>query len=229
MKRFALVAAALLGLTSLSFGGDVATLVNLGFSADSAYFMFGFYGLDLGAGKPYAEIYVVDTKRNDFVRDGVHKGLYAVDLEPGWNPSGAFFKLFTGASSAAGRYKIDHLQQGRLIYLSVNGEEGEDALSFRDYKTQDQWELKLDQKAVEKDGVTSSSFGIELAFTSAAGKKSAIKIGNPQIERRNVLSYAMRQVIVAPDGKTVVILVERRERIGQATGLRYMVETFKLP
>jgi predicted secreted protein len=159
----------------------------------------------------------------------VHKGLYAVGLEPGWNPSGAFFKLFTGASGAATRYKIDHLQQGRLIYLSINGEEGEDALNFRDYKTQDQWELKLDQKAVEKDGVTSSSFGIELVFTSAAGKKSSLKIGNPQIQRRNVLSYAMRQVIVAPDGKTVVILVERRERLGQATGLRYMVETFRLP
>lgn len=225
----ALVAAALLGLTSLGFGGDVATLVNLGFSADSAYFMFGFYGLDLGAGKPYAEIYVVDTKRNDFVRDGVHKGLYAVELEPGWNPSGAFFKLFTRASGAAARYKIDHLQQGRLIYLSINGKAGEDSLSFRDYKTQDQWELKLNQNSAERAGVVSSSFGIELAFTSAAGQRSLVKIGNPQIQRRHVLSYAMRQVIVAPDGKTVVILVERRERIGQATGLRYMVETFRLP
>jgi predicted secreted protein len=229
MKRMLILVSIILGLASAAFAGDVATLVNLGFSPDSGYFMFGFYGLDMAAGKPYAEIYVVDTKKNDFVRDGVYKGLYSVNLEPGWDASGAFYKLLSTTLGSANKYKIDHLQQGRLIYLSINGEEAGDALSFKDFKTQAQWDIRLIQQATEKDGAAVSSFGIELSIVDTAGKKTALSIGNPQIKRKDVLDYTMRQILVAPDGKTVVILVERSEKLGASKGIRYMVETFRLP
>ncbi|HAE22119.1 MAG TPA: hypothetical protein DCG47_07330 [Spirochaetaceae bacterium] len=229
MKRMLILVSIILGLAAAVFAGDVATLVNLGFSPDSGHFMFGFYGLDISAGKPYAEIYVVDTKKNDFVRDGVYKGLYSVSLEPGWDPSGAFYKLLSTTLGTAAKYKIDHLQQGRLIYLSINGDDTGDALSFKDFKTQAQWDIRLNQKAEEKNGSPVSSFGIELSIVDTAGKKSALSIGNPQIRRTGVLTYAIRQILVAPDGKTVVILVERSEKQGASKGIRYMVETFRLP
>jgi len=42
MKRWIAIVALMLAFVSAAFAGDVATLVNLGFSPDSAYFMFGF-------------------------------------------------------------------------------------------------------------------------------------------------------------------------------------------
>lgn len=229
MKRMLILVSIILGLAATAFAGDVATLVNLGFSPDSSHFMFGFYGLDIAAGKPYAEIYVVDTKKNDFVRDGVYKGLYSVSLEPGWDASGAFYKLLSTTLGTAAKYKIDHLQQGRLIYLSINGDDTGDALSFKDFKTQAQWDIRLNQKAEERSGAVVSSFGIELTIVDTAGKKIALNIGNPQIRRTGVFDYTMKQILVAPDGKTVVILVERSEKQGASKGIRYMVETFRLP
>jgi len=229
MKKLVVMVALALVLAGPAFAGDVATLVNLGFSPDSAYFMFGFYGMDPGAGKPYAEIYVVDNKKNDFVPAGTFRGLYAVDLEPGWNPAGAFFKLFAESAAVARKYRIDHLSQGRLVYLSMDGADAPDALSFKDFKTAAQWDVTLKQTVEEKAGVFTSSFGLDLVITGTDGKKVSVTAGNPQIKRKGVADYSISQILVAPDGKTVVVLVERLEKGATGSAIRWMVETFRLP
>lgn len=230
MKRLITLATILFGLSASAFAGDVATLVNLGFSPDSAYFMFGYYGLDMAAGKPYAEIYIVDTKKNEFTSDGVYRGLYPVELQPGWNPAGAFYRLFATTITQAGKRKIDHLEQGRLIYLSINGEDASDVLSFKDFSTKVQWDVSLKENVTEeKDGSILSSFGLDVSILGPDGKKISLKAGNPQIRRKNVKDYTIRQILVAPDGKTVVVLIERLEKDPTGSGIRYMVETFRLP
>lgn len=229
MKKLVALIALVFSLSGTAFAGDVATLVNLGFSPDSAYFMFGFHGLDTAAGKPYAEIYVVNTKKNEFVPNGTFRGLYAVTLEPGWNPAGAFFKLFSEASPVARSYKIDHLAQGRLVYLLTDGIDGPDTLSFKDFKTSAQWDVVLKETVEEKDGTYISSFGLELAVTGADGKKLTLKAGNPLIRRKGVSNYTISQIIVAPDGKTVVVLIEKVEKSPAGLAIRWMVETLKLP
>ncbi|MBN1519134.1 MAG: DUF2259 domain-containing protein [Spirochaetales bacterium] len=229
MKRLVALALVTLALGTGAFGGDVATLVNLGFSPDSAYFMFGFYGLDPSSGKPYAKIFLVDTKKNDFTSDGEFEAAYPAGLEPGQDAAGAFYKLFSTAVSAASRRKIDHLAQGRLIYLSLNGDDS-DTLSFKDYATKDQWDVVLREVVdTAADGSVVSSFGLDVSVKKASGASVSMKAGNPQIRRKNVSDYAIRWIVLAPDGKTVVVLVERTEKLGSGTGLRYMVETFQLP
>ncbi|MBN2873856.1 MAG: DUF2259 domain-containing protein, partial [Spirochaetales bacterium] len=143
MKRLAAFVVLVLIFSSTAFAGDVATLVNLGFSPNSAYFMFGFYGLDAENAKPYAELYIVDTKKNDFVKNGVFKGMYGAELKPGWDPAGGFYKLFSDAAPMARTYKIDHLAQGKLVYLLIDGSSGPDALSFKDFDTGAQWDVNL--------------------------------------------------------------------------------------
>ena len=84
MKKRSLFAAAFFLIALVpAFAGDVATFVNLGFSPDSAYFLFGQYGIDQAAGKPYAETYLVDNKRNDFVDKGIARRIFDAALEPG--------------------------------------------------------------------------------------------------------------------------------------------------
>lgn len=229
MKKFMALFALIAALGGSAFAGDVATLVNLGFSPDSAYFMFGYYGLDTRAGKPYAEAYIVDTRKNDYVPGGAWKGMYGADLQPGWNPAGGFYKLFSDAVPAARKYRIDHLSQGRLIYLLLNGADGPDALSFKDFDTGDQWDVALRETVEEKGGEYLSSFGLDVSVTAPDGRKVSVSAGNPSIRRKGVAGYTIRQILVAPDGKTVVMLVEKLEKNASGVAIRYMVESFRLP
>ncbi|HUW69343.1 MAG TPA: DUF2259 domain-containing protein [bacterium] len=229
MKRWIAIVTMVLALGSTAFAGDVATLVNLGFSPDSATFMFGFYGLDVANSKPYAELYLVDTKKNDFVHGGVFKGMYGSEMQPGWDPAGGFYKLFSDAAPAARKLRIDHLAQGRLVYLLVNGDAGPDALSFKDFETGAQWDVILRQSVEEKTGSFVSSFGLEISITAVDGKKTSMKAGNPSIKRKDVAKYTIKEILVAPDGKTVVAIIERLEKNSAGPSIRYMVESFKLP
>ena len=219
MKKLIVILALAWAVPLAAVAGDVANLVNLGFSPDSSHFMFGFYGFDVQSGKPYAELFIVDTKKNNFVQAGTFKGLYAIQPQPGWNPAGAFYRLFSDASTVARKYGIDHLDQGRLVYLLLDGLSGTGA----------QWEVKLDETVEETNGSISSSFGLALDITDTAGKKTSVKAGNPQIKRKGIENYTMREILVAGDGKTVVILIERVERTNAGPSIRYMVETFRLP
>jgi len=45
--------------------------------------------------------------------------------------------------------------------------------------------------------------------------------------RKNVNNYIIRQIIIAPDGKTIVFIIEKEE--AGAKGMRYMVETYRIP
>ena len=228
MKRWIAIVALMLAFVSAAFAGDVATLVNLGFSPDSAYFMFGFYGLNVANGKPYAEVYLVDTARNEFIPGGVFKGMYGAELQPGWDPAGGFYKLFSDATPIARKHRIDHLAQGRLVYLLINGEDGPDVLSFKEFDTGAQWDVTLKETVEEKAGAITSSFGLEVSVESG-GKKTSLKAGNPSIKRKAVANYTIREIVVAPDGKTVVMMIERLEKSADGTSVHYMVETFRLP
>jgi predicted secreted protein len=229
MKRLSVVLALLLTMPLALLAGDLATLVNLGFSPDSAYFMFGFYGYDGSTSKPYAEIFIVDTARNNFVNGGTFKGLYAVTPEPGWHPAGAFYKVFSDASALARKYRIDHLAQGRLVYLLMDGQDGPDTLSFKDFKTGSQWDITLTETIEESRGTIMSSFGLGITVKDANGRSVSVKAGNPHIKRQGVTNYTIRGIVLAPNGKTVAMLIERAEKLSTGTGIRYMVETFRLP
>lgn len=209
--------------------GDLPTLVNLGFSSDSGNFMFGFYGIDAASSKPYAEIYLVDTKKNDFVTGGIFRGMYGASLEPGWNASGAFFRLFADANSLSRKFAIDHLSQGRLTYLLVDGAEEPDKISFRDFKDSSQWEVALKEIVEDKAGTVTSSFSIEYSITRTDGKKINGKLGNPQIKRNNVKNYTINQIILGPDEKTLIFIIEKIEKNTNGPAISYMVETCKLP
>ena len=65
MKRRGVLA--LILLLSVAFAlqaGDVASYVNLGFSVNSQYFLFGYYGIDDASSQPYAELYLVVPGRS---------------------------------------------------------------------------------------------------------------------------------------------------------------------
>jgi predicted secreted protein len=210
MKKRSLFAAAFF-LASLvpAFAGDVATFVNLGFSPDSAYFMFGQFGIDQTAGKPYAETFLVDDKRNDFVDKGVVRKTFDAAIEPGQDAAGALFALVGDQQPLVKKYKIDHLRPGRLLYVLMDGQEPPASLSFRDFKTGASLEVSLNQSSSEAKGTVSSSFGIAVSYTAKEGAVKRVVGGNPDIKRPGVKAYVIRRIIAAPDEKTLVFIVEK--------------------
>jgi predicted secreted protein len=230
MKKRSLFAAAFFLVALVpAFAGDVATFVNLGFSPDSAYFMFGQYGIDQAVGKPYAETYLVDNKHNDFVAKGVTRKSFDAALEPGQDASGAMYALVGEGLPLIKKYKIDHLRPGRLLYVLMDGQEPPAILSFRDFKNESTFEVSLNQKSTEIKGTAAASFGIALTFTAKDGTVKRIVGGNPDIKRAGVRAYVIRRIIAAPDEKALVFIVEKRMVDKGDPAVRYMVEALKLP
>jgi predicted secreted protein len=229
MKRSLLAVIAALTILVPASAGDIATFVDLGFSPDSAYFMFGQYGVESASGKPYAELYLVDTKKNDFVPKGMTRKVFDAKLEPGQDCSGALFSLFGDSVALSKSCKIDHLATGRLLYVLLDGEVPPASLSFRDFKTEAAYDMALQKSVAEgKDGVV-SSFGLTVTVTAKDGGVKRVTAGSPDIKRPGVRDYAIRRIIVAPDEKTIVVIIEKRMADKGDQSVRYMVETVKLP
>lgn len=228
-KRSLFAAASFLVALVPAFAGDVATFVNLGFSPDSAYFLFGQYGIDQAAGKPYAETYLVDNKRNDFVAKGVARRSFDAALEPGQDALGALFTLVGEQRPLVKKYGIDHLRPGRLLYVLMDGQEPPAILSFRDFKNGSSYQVSLNQSSTELKGTAAASFGIALTYTSKDGTAKRVVGGNPDIKRQGVKAYVIRRIIAAPDERTLVFIVEKRTVDKGDPAVRYMVEALKLP
>jgi predicted secreted protein len=219
---FALAASA-----SLS-AGDIASFVNLGFSGDSSYFMFGQYGVSDGNGASYAEVYTVDNARNAFVPGTTLKASNSLSLDVGQDGSGTFFNLLEESARKASSCQIDHQRQGRLLYVLMNGEEPKSELCFRDFKAGTEYKLMLDQKVLRVDGSVSSSFGLSVSQKKADGSVKMIEAGSPNVRRPGVSGYVIRRALLSPDERYLVVVIEKKEAAKDAVSVRYMVETLRL-
>ncbi len=210
------------------YAGDIATYVNLGFSEDSRYFMFGQYGIEETKNHPYAELYLVDLKANDFVPKGVKKAQYPVEVLPGQDGSGALLMALKDSIGLVDSYKINHIKTGRVVYLLINGEEPKSNLEFRDFLSGSTYTVNLVQRTFGKEPDIESSFHINLTVTDAKGSTKAYTIGLPDFKRKGVRTYRIKQVVFSPDERNLVFIVEREEIAGKSLNIRYMVETVNL-
>ena len=158
-------------LSLFCFAGDVASFVNLGFSNDSKYYMFGQFGLTEKESYPYTELFIVDVKSNSFVRGGVFKQTYKISTLPGQDGSGALYTLLHSQAQGVSKYKINHLNTGRTVYLLLNGEEAEETINFRDFQTGKIYDVTLSQSLTGTGKDRSSSFSISVRITDSSGAK----------------------------------------------------------
>jgi predicted secreted protein len=228
MRNRVRIALVIFALTAhAAFAGDVATFVNLGFSSDSSIFMFAQYGIDGETSHPYAELYTVDVPENSFVRGGVHTRSFDVEPQPGQDGRGALYTVLEQQREQVSEYGVDHLQQGRLIYLLVNGEEPKSEISFRDFNTGNRFHVNLKQTAQGEGEDARASFHIQLSVNLADGGVEAHTVGRPGYQREGVLNYVIREIILAPDGRSLVFVVEKTEQAEEGSNIRYMVETVR--
>ncbi|MBU8914021.1 MAG: DUF2259 domain-containing protein [Spirochaetales bacterium] len=230
IRRFALVLL-FISVAMLAAGGDIAMFENLGFSGDARVFLFGQYGIDAENGMPYAELYAVDVSSNSYVSGGalVTDGLLgtgdAAPLSLGQDGRGALFHLIGEAQELIERHNVDHLSNGRPIYILVDGEEPKERIAFRDFNTDTRYALVLHQEQRNADGSVEASFHIELTVTYEDDRSRTVTVGRPGYFRSDIAQYRITQVLLSPDEDSIVTVVEKQSADGS---VRYMVETTRI-
>lgn len=210
------------------FAGDIANFVNLGFSSDSRYYMFAQYGVNENTSYPYSYFYIVDVPNNDFVTNGVKNASYNIYAQAGYDGSGALFSLLEDNISLIKSYSINHLKTGRLLYFLIDGTEPKSDLDFRDFITGNRYIIHLVQSLYGSGSNVSASFYIDLTVISSSGSSKSYKVGLPNYKRTGVKSYRIKQVILAPNDRSLVFVVEKEEMDTTGANIRYMVETVQL-
>ncbi len=218
----------LFALTTILSAGDKSEFVNLGFSPDGKFFLFGQYGYNSEKSISYADLYLVDVQKNIFVSGGVLKGEYTNYLEPGQSADGALYKLLESAMALKKRYGIDFLEKGRPLYIRIEEtEESMDSLDFRDFETGSHYGMTLHKNILsDEDGTpVKSSFYINLEYTGPSHSTVSFKIGHPDYMRTGIGDYRIERVLTDPLGDSIVVILAKMD---VDLNIRYMVETVKI-
>jgi predicted secreted protein len=215
------------------WAGDVAVFKNLGFSPDSRYFQFAQYGIDANTQNPWVETYTVDVIKNDFTAGGKARSTFPVGVTLGDDGLKALFAHLEKFGPQRQKWNLDYIQQGRPIYFRVTGEANSqdyDNLHVLDYKTGRQYDVVLKKVITPKGSTVSSTFFVTLDVKDKAGKVlGTYKVGSPAVVRAGVQNYTVVQMILTPNERSVVFVIEKEETDGQGgLNLRTMIETVTL-
>jgi predicted secreted protein len=210
------------------FAGDAAVFQNLGFSPDGRYFMFAQYGAGESSSLPYAQIFTVDVARNRFVPGGARRSVARTPVEPGTDGRGALFNLLEEALPLKKKYGIDHALTGRLLYILLDGAQPLAELEFRDFQAEKKYRVVLNQSSAGSGTGIKAAFHLVITVEDSSGGIRSYTAGNPDYWREGVRGYRIRQILLGPDGRSLVVAVERAEEDPAGASVRYMVETLKL-
>ena len=222
-RRHALVWALILLAATVASAGDVAQFVNLGFSRDGKYFMFGQFGVAEKDSSPWADTFIVDVPSNVFATKGTQSFAGTQPVDPGANGLGALLNALAVSLPRTKQLRIDHLATGRLLYILLDGAPAADALEFRDFQTGRSYRIALTQVA----GANGASFSIAATVMEKDGTSRSFTAGSPSYARKGVKAYHIKQIILDPDGVSLVFVVQREEQDSHGSNIRYMVETTK--
>jgi predicted secreted protein len=221
-----------IGITGL-WAGDTATFIDLGFSPDGKTYMFGQYGLQSGTLRPWADLFIVDVPKNNFVSGGKLSYVHDGPAVAGQDGSGALYRLIAQNAYMAERYRINYCLQGQPLFIAMNSEgsseiAGQIPIVFRDFESGANYRASLVSYVEGSDANLKSSFFINLERTARNGSIRTYTVGNPQIKRSLVASYRLRKVMIAPHDGSMIFLIEMKMQEGSSFNIRYMVEALRL-
>ena len=231
----------MLSLAALSFAGDAAAFTDIGFSKDGATYIFGEYGKTDRSFQAYAEIYVVDVAKNDFVSGGVFR-TQPSSATTGVSGRKAYDSLLKSAGSKIKSYGCTPSGPENLLYIrNSSGKiakpaagQSSDRIVFQDFErstdtTDVFFKIQLKQTVTGKGKGVSSSFYIDMRVEDQDGKLiGAWKVGNPKYERKGVSSYEIERIFTDPSGNSLVFLIQKTVEDDTGTSIRYMVETVRM-
>jgi predicted secreted protein len=231
LKKIFLLTAGTLFLSVFAlWAGDTASFVDLGFSPDGRTYMFAQYGVQSGTLKPWADMFVVDVAKNEFVSGGKISYIHDMPVSAGTDGSGAFYRLISRNTAIADRYGVNFLRQGIPLYIALDASSGSpqgEHIEFRDFERSLSYKARLAPSSEGSGSGLKSSFYISLEETNASGGRKTYTVGNPGIKRPLIATYKIKKVIVAPEGNSIIFVIEMRKQVAGGHDTRYMVETLR--
>ena len=219
-----------LGVSGI-WAGDTATFVDLGFSPDGKIYMFAQYGVQSGTLKPWADLFVVDVPRNNFVSGGRASYVHDMPVVSGQNGSGALFRLIAQNASLAERHGVNYCFQGQPLFIDLGSESPSGAqppVEFRDFESGVSYRATLVSNAEGSGSDLKSSFFINLDRIARDGSVKTYTVGTPKVKRPIVTSYSVKKVMIAPHDGSMIFLIEMKIQDGANINVRYMVEALRL-
>jgi len=110
----------------------------------------------------------------------------------------------------------------------MDGAEPKAELEFRDFQTDANYRVQLEQSSAGSGEGIKSSFHLFVTVEDPSGRVRSFTAGSPDYWRAGVRGYRIRQILLAPDGRSLVFAMERAEEDPAGASVRYMVETLRL-
>ena len=228
-KIILIVSLSLICISALS-AGDTASFVDLGFSQDGRTYMFGQFGVQEGTLKPWAELYIVDVGRNNFVPNGRISRTHNTPITAGQDGSGILYQLMTENSSFASRHGVNYQNQGLPLYISRDEApppHGE-IIDFRDFVSGNTYKARLVSNVEGVAANTRSSFYINLECRTKDGQLKNYTVGTPQLRRPGITTYNIKRVLINTGGNSLIFVIEMKRIAQNGFDIRYMVEAVRL-
>ena len=234
MKKILFCAFLILSVFHGLFAGDSAVFVDEGFSSDGKVYVFGQYGTTDKSFQGWAELYAVDIEKNDYI-DGEFYRIKPASVTKNKKGKDLYADLVGKSYFDYKKYNLKHASPDKVLYIRESEAKGAtEEILFKDFLSsvsadQALYSVKL-FPTVKGSGVKAkSSFYIELVKKDADGNVLASqKIGNPQIERKGVLSYKIERILCSNDGSSIIFNIEKTCEDKTGVNIRFMVEAAKL-
>ncbi|MDR3335145.1 MAG: DUF2259 domain-containing protein [Treponema sp.] len=210
------------------WAGDIASYVDLGFSPDGRIYMFAQYGVQSKTLRPWADLFIVDVPRNNFVPGGRISYTHDSPVIAGQDGAGALFRLISRNTALAEQYGVTYLFQGQVLYIALDEHKRGETIEFRDFETGALYRATLFPTVEGSGAQLKSSFYINLERTGLNGSKRTYTVGTPQLKRPLISSYHIKKVMIAPHDGSVIIVIEMRKQSDNGVDIRYMVEALRL-
>lgn len=234
MKKIVLTGLALVFSFTALFAGDVATLVDGGFSADGKYYVFGQYGMTDKTYQGWAEIYQVDIEKNDYVDSGVFKtkptavtaGKNGKEIYEALESKNYFYLKNLDCEKA----NIDHV----LYILDDVNKKGSDEIIITDFRGSDiekpdTFHIQLVSNVNGSGKNAKSSFFIMVEKRDADGNVIARqKVGSPDIVRKGITNYKIERIFCDKSETNFIFIVEKILEDDKGISIRYMIEAAKM-
>jgi predicted secreted protein len=229
-KIFFLTAGTLCLSVFALWAGDTASFVDLGFSPGGGTYIFAQYGVQSGTLKPWADMFVVDVAKNEFVSGGKISYTHDTPVSAGTDGSGAFYRLISRNTAIADRHGVNFLRQGVPLYIALDADSGSpqgESIEFRNFERELSYKARLIPSTEGSGNSLKSSFYINLEANGVSGGRKTYTVGNPSIKRPLIATYKIKRVIVAPEGNSMIFVIEMRKQVSGGYDTRYMVETLR--
>lgn len=217
----------------VAFAGDVAAFEDIGFSEDGKTYLFAEYGITDKTFQGYAEIYAVDIAKNDFLPNGVYKTNPTLQTT-GKSGISVYEALKEKHKTWLNSFNATPASLDDILYIKPNDSKNStEIISVTDFvhTSQDNpitYNFTLVPFYEGKGTALLSSFYIVVEKVDKNGNVlDKIVAGNPDIKRKMISNYAIEKILCSPDGKSFVIIVEKRSEENGVPSIRYMVETFQ--